>query len=78
MKIFVKVKAGAGENKIDQTDATHYNVSVTAEPVRGQANTAVLRLLADYLNLPKTLLAIKRGEHTKQKTIEISANQKLL
>ncbi len=82
MKIFVKVKAGAGENKIElrrlADDATHYAVSVTALPVRGQANAAVLKLLAEHLNLPKSLFTIKRGEHTRQKTVEISTNQNLL
>ena len=78
MKIFVKVKAGSGENKVEQIDATHYAVSVMAPPVRNQANTAVLKLLAEHLSLPKSLFTIKRGERTKQKTIEISSNKKLL
>ncbi|MDO8649871.1 MAG: DUF167 domain-containing protein [Candidatus Berkelbacteria bacterium] len=78
MKIFVSVKAGAGENKIEQIDTTHYAVSVTAPPVRSQANVAVLKLLAEHLNLPQSLFTIKRGEHSRQKTIEILTNKKLL
>ncbi len=78
MKIFVKVRAGARENKVDQTDATHYVVSVTAPPVRGKANVMLIALLAEHLKLPKSSLAIKRGANTKQKTIDILTNQILL
>lgn len=77
MKIFVKVRPGSNQNLVEQTDATHYVVSVTAPPVQGKANKAVIELLADHLKLAKTLLSIKRGANTKQKTIEISTNQAL-
>ena len=77
MKIFVKVKPGASSNQIEQIDATHYVVSTTEPPVKGRANAAVIKQLADYLQLPKSLLAIKRGETAKQKTIEILTDQNL-
>lgn len=77
MKIFVKVKPGSRQNLVEQIDATHYVVLVTAPPVQGKANAAVIELLADHLHLAKSLLSIKRGANTKQKTIEISTNQSL-
>ncbi|QQG50146.1 MAG: DUF167 domain-containing protein [Candidatus Berkelbacteria bacterium] len=77
MKIFVKVKAGAGENAVERLDATHYAVSVTAMPVKNQANTAVIELISKYLNIPKSTVVIKRGQTAKQKTLEILGNQEL-
>lgn len=78
MKIFVRVKPGASRNGIQQTDATHYEVSTTEPPVQGRANTAVIKQLAEYLKLPKSLFTIKRGANSKQKTIEILTTQKLI
>lgn len=77
MKIFVRVKPNSSKNVVEQIDATHYLVSTTAPPVQGKANAAVIELLADHLHLAKSLLSIKRGANTKQKTIEISTNQNL-
>lgn len=77
MKIFVKVKAGAGENKVEQIDAMHYHVTVTELPVRGQANTAVVKILAKHLNLAPSLLTITCGQTAKQKTIHIHNSHQL-
>ncbi len=78
MKIFVKVKAGAAENNIKQLDATHYEVTTTELPVRGRANTAVIKQLAGFLKLPPSLLVITRGQTSKQKTITINTSKLLL
>jgi uncharacterized protein (TIGR00251 family) len=78
MKLFIKVKPNAVANKIEQVDATHFAVAVTAAPVKGQANAAVIELLAEHLKFPKSLLTIKRGQKSKQKTIEIQNKQTLL
>ena len=77
VKIFVRVKPNSSKNVVEQIDTTHYLVSTTAPPVQGKANAAVIELLADHLKLAKTLLSIKRGANSKQKTIEISTNQNL-
>lgn len=77
MKIFVKVKPSTSKNLVEQIDATHYVVSVTAPPMQGKANTALLELLANHLKMPRSLLSIKRGANSKQKTIEISTSQAL-
>lgn len=77
MKISVKVKPNSSDNAVEQIDATHYVVSVTAPPVQGKANAAVIELLADHLHLAKSLLSIKRGANTKKKTIEIATNAEL-
>lgn len=77
MKIYVRVKPNSSKNTVEQSDSTHYVVSVNAPPVQGKANAAVLELLAEHLKLPKSLFTIKRGANTKQKTIEIATNQTL-
>ncbi len=77
MKVFVTVKTGMGESVVKQIDATHYAVTTTELPVRGKANAAIIRLLADHLQVAPSLLAIKRGQTTKRKTIEVIINRSL-
>ena len=71
MRIFVKTRPGAGAEKVDKVDNTHYIVWVREAPEHGQANKAVIRALAEYLGKPKALLTIKSGHTSSAKVIEI-------
>jgi uncharacterized protein (TIGR00251 family) len=46
-------------------------VSVAAAPVDGKANDAVVRALADALDVPRSQIEIVRGETNRRKTIRI-------
>lgn len=71
MKIFVKVKPKAKENKIEKIDENHFKVSVTEPPVGGKANLAVIVNLAEYLKIPKAKIRIISGQTSRNKIIEI-------
>ncbi len=73
MKYFVKVKPGARVEKVEQTDGTHFNVSVTAPPREGKANAAVVRALAAHLGIPAWRVDIVAGRTSKEKVVEISS-----
>jgi len=45
MKIFVKVKTRAKEEKIEKASENNYVVSVKEQPKKGLANKAVIRIL---------------------------------
>lgn len=47
-------------------------VRLTAPPVDGAANEALIALLAERLGLPKRSISIVRGATGRQKTVEIS------
>ena len=47
-------------------------VYVREPAVDGKANTALLKLLADYFDTPKTSLQIVRGATAKTKLVELS------
>lgn len=72
MRIFVKVRPGAGEEKVDKIDENHYLVWVRESPQKGQANKGVIRVLAEYFNKPKSLLAIKSGQTSSAKVVELT------
>lgn len=71
MKIFVTAKPRAGENKIEKIDETNFKVSVTAPPIKGFANKAIIELLADYFNVSKSQVKLISGFSSKEKVFEI-------
>lgn len=74
MKIFVKAKPGAKEEKIEKLDESHFEVWVKEPPIKGRANDAIIAALAQYFNLPKSNLRIVSGSAAKQKIIDILKN----
>lgn len=49
-------------------------VRVTAPPVEGAANEAVVRLLAEALGVPATGIAIERGARGRRKVVSVPAD----
>ncbi|HMO13879.1 MAG TPA: DUF167 domain-containing protein [Pirellulaceae bacterium] len=71
MLLDVKVKPNARKNElIEQADGT-WVASVTASPVDGKANEAVIRLLADHFRVPKRAVTIELGASSRRKRIRI-------
>jgi uncharacterized protein YggU (UPF0235/DUF167 family) len=69
--IGVKVKPGARRNAVtEQTDGT-WLVEVTAPPVDGEANDAVVRAVALHLGLRRAQVRIKSGAGSRLKRLEI-------
>ena len=71
MKIFVKVKPGTKKEEVTKIDDAHFVVSVKAPPVEGKANEAIVRVLSDYFNIPKSHVQILKGGQGRNKIIEI-------
>lgn len=46
-------------------------VSTTAAPDRGKANEAVIKLLAEYFDVPKSMITIVRGHSGRNKLIDV-------
>lgn len=47
-------------------------IKVTAPPVEGAANAAVLDFLADALGIRKSHVALVKGEKSREKTLKIT------
>jgi hypothetical protein len=69
MLLTVHAKPGAKQNKLEWMDQDTLKISVTARAEQGKANAAILELLAEELNVPKTSLQIVRGATTRLKQI---------
>ncbi len=72
MKIFIKAKPGAREQKIEQTDEAHFTISVKEPPVQGRANQAIVTALAEYFSVGHDQVRIISGYTSRNKTIEIT------
>ena len=70
-KINLRVIPRARQNKIEVDTDGMYRVHITAAPVDGAANIAVVRAMAEYFNVPKSQIKILRGETSRNKVIEI-------
>lgn len=71
MKIFVKAKPSAREEKVEKVDDTNFVVSVREPPVEGQANAAIIHALARYFSIAPSRVAIISGHTSRGKVIEI-------
>jgi uncharacterized protein (TIGR00251 family) len=72
MKIIIKAKPGAKEDKIERVDEVNYVVYVKAPPVDGKANAAIVKLLAGHFDVSQSLIEIISGHMARVKVIEIN------
>ncbi|MBN1574288.1 MAG: DUF167 domain-containing protein [Deltaproteobacteria bacterium] len=68
----VQVRAGCRREGITGEIDSALKVEVTAPPVEGKANNAVVKLIAKSLGLPKTAVKIESGEKSKIKRIRVT------
>jgi uncharacterized protein len=67
----LRVKPRAKRDKIEAVDADHLDVWVTSPPIEGKANEHVVKLLSKTLGVPKSSIAIIKGESGKNKVVNI-------
>ena len=56
--------------------AHEVGIAVTAAPVEGKANEAMLRLIAKTLDLPKSSVTLRTGASSRSKLVEIAGMTK--
>ena len=73
----IKLQPGAAADRIDGWDADPdgrrvLKVRVRARPVDGEANVALIKLLAKTLGVPKSSLNLARGGQSRLKMVEVA------
>ncbi|HEX9503281.1 MAG TPA: DUF167 domain-containing protein [Patescibacteria group bacterium] len=71
MIIKVHVRTHAHEDKIEEIGIDEYKLWTTAIPEKGEANEAVIDLLADFFDIPVSKIRIRSGNKSTHKLIEI-------
>lgn len=69
----VKVQPRARENAIIGFLGDALKIAVTAAPVGGKANQAVIEFFADYFKIPRSSVTITSGETGRIKGIRITS-----
>jgi len=71
MKIFVKAKPFAQEEKIKKVDEINFIVAVKEPPKDGKANRAIIKALALYFNIAPSRVNLISGFSSKKKVFEV-------
>lgn len=72
----MKVTPRAEKNEIVKISEGEYRAKVTSPPEKGKANAAVIELLADHFDVPKSKINIIAGKTAKIKIIDIAGFSK--
>jgi len=72
MKIFVRVKANAKNQQVKKIDEINFFVSVKEAPIRGCANRAVVRVLAEYFKISESKIKLILGFSGRNKIFAIN------
>ncbi len=72
----IRLTPGAASDRIDGWDVDAdgrpvLKVRVRARPIEGEANAALIKLIAKTLNLPKSAVSLERGGQSRVKRIAI-------
>lgn len=68
----IKVIPNSKHNQVvEQTDDS-FKIKLTAPPVDGKANKALIEFLSEELNVPKSKISILYGQTNRTKIVEIA------
>jgi uncharacterized protein len=69
--LWVWLKPGAKRDAVLGFGARGFEMAVKARAIEGEANLAMIALLAKYLGIPKTAIVLAKGQQSRQKYLEI-------
>ena len=73
--ILVNIKIVPNSSKNDIVLENEFvKVKITAQPIEGKANKALLEFLSKKFKIPKTSIEIVKGETNKEKTLLFKTN----
>lgn len=71
MKLFLKVKPGAKQEKLEKTSPDSFTVWVKEPAKENKANFAVLEAIARYFGVGLGRVRFVSGVHSKEKVVEV-------
>jgi uncharacterized protein (TIGR00251 family) len=67
----IKLQPRASANEVGTPLGDELRIKVTAPPVDSAANEALVRLLADTLNCPRSKVELVRGQTSRHKVVKL-------
>jgi uncharacterized protein (TIGR00251 family) len=71
MRIYIKVSPRSSKNEVVKISDGEYKVRLTAPPVDGAANDALIKLLSQHFKVSKSEVVIVGGKTAKIKMVDI-------
>ena len=69
----IKISPNSSKNEIIKND-DGIKIKITAQPIEGKANRALIEFLSKEFKIPKTSVEIVKGETSKEKTLLFKIN----
>jgi uncharacterized protein (TIGR00251 family) len=70
--IAIRVQPRGSKNEIGEPVGDELKIKVTAPPVDSAANEALIRLLSDTLDCPKSAIQLLRGQASRHKQVLVT------
>ncbi|HEU5462817.1 MAG TPA: DUF167 domain-containing protein [Candidatus Binatia bacterium] len=71
-RIFVTVRPNARLTQVTEAGEGEYRATVRAPAHAGQANAALVEVLARHFSIPKSRITILRGHASRRKLVELA------
>jgi uncharacterized protein len=71
--IAVHVQPGAKRTAVAGVHGERLKIRISAPPVDGRANAAVVAFIAEQLGVPRAQVTVARGERSRDKSIAIAS-----
>ncbi len=68
------IQPGAKKTEFAGLHGEALKIRLAAPPVDGKANDALLRFVADRLQLPKSAVSLKSGQTSRHKVLEVTGS----
>jgi uncharacterized protein (TIGR00251 family) len=71
VRVYIKVSPRSSKNEVVKISEGEYRVKLTAPPVDGAANEALIKLLSQHFKVSKSEITIVGGKTAKTKMVDI-------
>ncbi len=72
MRIYIKAIPRSSKNEVTKISEGEYKVKLTAPPVDGQANQALVGILSEYFEVSKISINIIGGKSARIKIVDVN------
>lgn len=75
VRIALQVQPGAKKTEVVGLHADALKLKLQAPPIEGRANEALVRYLADVLDVPKSAVTLTHGQTSRKKLFEVKGDR---
>ena len=75
VRLIVQITPNAKKSEVIGLLDDALKIRLQAQPIEGKANDALIRYIADVLDVPKSAVSITHGHTNKRKILEVHASR---